>query len=386
MLFDLPLRWQWLVTSELVCVASGALLVLRPRLTARDVAQRLDRRFQLHEQMATALELDPNPTGVEAYLFDASQHSLSQIRHATQRQQIVPWAEVGLTLALCVLLGGLVVLTTGNPSDQFALAKPIPSLVPASNPTTYPPTSAFGTPAGSMSESSTSETSASRGDPLAIQALAQALRDQSLTRPVAESLDEGDVTGAAQQLRELADQMSSISQQAQGQLGTALRQAAETINPSNPALAEQLRNDATGLESANDAQAAQALEDVASIIEALGRGQMGETSAGTEPGEATTESGQGLGGGSGNGTLPGEQRPQPSADLDVEGVPLELTTSNDGTTPTNGETDANAISSDDQDDFTQGEVPLSTDPVQAADDPLSIPADLRDVVQDYFSP
>src|SRR5689334_21628234 len=51
--------WQWLAALGLTCIAGGAILILRLRMPAKEVARRLDRRFRLNEQLATALELGP---------------------------------------------------------------------------------------------------------------------------------------------------------------------------------------------------------------------------------------------------------------------------------------------------------------------------------------
>ncbi|NTV65855.1 MAG: hypothetical protein HGA65_20290, partial [Oscillochloris sp.] len=116
-------------------------------------------------------------------------------------------------------------------------------------------------------------------------------------------------------------------------------------------------------------------EDLASAIDRLGMAQAEDAQQPTDQGQF---------GGAGNGSLPGEQRTQPAQRLGVDGVPLGLEAQGDGSSSSDGAVDAGATQT--SGGFTQGGSTPSTDPVQVADDPLRIPADLRDVVQDYFSP
>lgn len=392
--FGVPLRWQWLAAVGLACVAGGALIVLRPRMSAGEVARRLDRRFQLNEQIATALELGAAPAGVEVYLLDESRRALGQIRRYTGRRQGFPWSEVALIMALLIILGGMAALLGIGAQGPLAATEPLPPLAQPQDPAAQFPDEPFSAPGTQQTGPGTGQ-APGVGDPAALQALADALRDQSVTRQAAESLDQGDLAGAAQSLRALADQAGQISQQARNDLGSALRQAASQVEGSSPGLAEQLRSSADGLQSGSDTQAAQALEDLAGAVEQMGTGQAAQPGAGQQPGTAQSpgqgegqqgEGQQGAGGGAGDASLPGEQRAQPSPRLGVDGVPLELDAQGDGTTPTQGQANGSAGGTGDSGNFSQGGASPGTDPVQAADDPLRIPADLRDVVQDYFSP
>lgn len=394
LLFGVAITWQWLAAAALACVAGGAALVLRPRMRAGEVARRLDRRFQLNEQIATALELGASPTGVEAYLLNESRRTIGQIRRHTSRRQGFPWAELGLIIALLLILGGLLVMLGIGAQGQLSAAEPLPPLAQAQNPDEQFPNEPF-SPPGAQQPGPGDSPAAAMVDPAALQALADALRDQSVTRPAADALDQGDLSGAAQSLRALADQAGQISQQARGDLGGALRRAASQIQASSPELAQQLRDSADGLQSGDASQAAQALEDLAGAVEQMRQGQPNQPGAGQQPGPSQgqgqgqsggQDSQQGQGSAAGAGNLPGEQRAQPSQRLGVDGVPLELDAQGDGNTPTQGQANDSAGGTGDSGNFSQGSPPPGTDPVQAADDPLRIPADLRDVVQDYFSP
>jgi hypothetical protein len=90
----------------------------------------------------------------------------------------------------------------------------------------------------------------------ALEALADALRDQAVTRAIAEALDRGDLSGAADGLRRLADQLGELSEQAQGELGQALQEAAENMVGNAPRLTEPLQSGSNAL-GQSDLRAAQ---------------------------------------------------------------------------------------------------------------------------------
>ncbi|WP_129631895.1 hypothetical protein [Candidatus Oscillochloris fontis] len=370
LLFDMPLRWEWLAVLVLTCLAGAALLLLRPPLKPVLVARRLDRRFNLHEQLATALELDSTPVGVAAHLRAQADQNVAQIVRFVEHQRSFPWSEVALTTTLALLLGGMLLLIGVAPPLPLGSAQPLPPLALPPDPQTQPPP-----PDPLVEQPATAPGSApSMPDPAVMQALADALRDQSLTRPAAEALDRGDLETAARQLRELADQAGQIGQSARNDLGNALRRAANRIEAGNPDLANQLRQQADGLQSGRDDQAAQALEALADMIEDLAQADQAQ------------QDGMPQAGGAGDSAFPGAQRAQESPRLGVDGVPLELATEGDGSTPAQANAESEAESVGNGGSLSQGDPQLSSDPVQSGDDPLRIPADLRDVVQDYFSP
>ncbi|MEI6776842.1 MAG: hypothetical protein WCK70_08060 [Chloroflexales bacterium] len=387
---DVTPPWQWVLALGLICIAGGAIFILRPRMSAVEVARRLDRRFRLNEQIATALEIGPAPTGIEVYLLDESRRAVSQIRRSVAQRRGFPWSEAAMILALLITLGGLAVMLGIGTANPLAAPEPLPALATPQSLANAFPTEPVSTPTSPQpSPGPSNSTAPGAGDPAVMRALANALRDQSITRQAAEALDQGNLAGAAQSLRALADQAGRISQSARNDLGTALRQAASQVQASSPSLADQLRTSAAGLQSGNDSQAAQSLQDLAGAVEKMGSGQAAQTGAGQQPGstpDSSQTSGQGQGSGAGNSSLPGQQREQPADRLGVDGVPLELNAKGDGTAATQGQANSNAGGTGNGGAFSQGGSNPSTDPVLAADDPLRIPTDLRDVVQDYFSP
>jgi hypothetical protein len=390
LLSGLPLRWTWVGAGALLCIAAGAVLVLRPRMRAPEVARRLDRRFRLGEQLSTALEAGPQAEGVGVYLHEQARRTMAQIRRQVVARQRFPWAELALVLALALLLAGMAVLSGIGPRLPDAIAEPLPPLAAPPDPSERFPEEAF-QPPGSQQAPGIGEAGApGPGDVAAAAALADALRDQSVTRPAAEALDQGDLGGAASELRELADQAGQLSSDAREDLAEALREAAEQIEQTNPGLADQVRQSADGLEQGPQ-EAADALENLADAVEQLGQGQQpgaGQQAQGQGQGEQQGQAQSQGGSGAGQGALPGEQRESDSTDrLGVDGVPLELESEGEGDTPAEGEPDGPANAgggTSGSGDFSPGS--QSGERVEIGDDPLRIPADLRDVVQDYFSP
>ncbi|MFV9504152.1 MAG: hypothetical protein AB4911_06260 [Oscillochloridaceae bacterium umkhey_bin13] len=377
---DWPLYWNWVAAAALVCVALGAILVLQPRLSAKVVARRLDRRFRLNEQLTTALEVGPQSEGVGLYLHEQARQNLARIRRQIAARQSFPWSDLILALALGLLVLGLLVLSGLGSALPPLAREPLPPLVQVPPPAERFPEEPFQPPPGDQAgpgETLVPDPNAAA----ALAALADALRDQSVTRPAAEALDQGNLGEAARRLRELADQAGNLSNQSRSELAQSLRQAADQIAPTNPELAEQVRQSANELAPTGNAPS-QGLENLADAVEQLGQGQ---GAAGQQGADAPSGAGQGEG--AGQGAQPGQQRDNPADRLGVDGVPLELKSEAEGTTRADGsdatqtsETGGNAGGGG----FARGS--QSAERVEAADDPLRIPADLRDVVQDYFSP
>lgn len=380
LMLDLRLNWNWLSVIALSCIALGAMLVLRRPLSPAEVARRLDRRFKLNEQLSTALELGPQAEGVGAHLHEQSRRTMTQIRRQIAARQGFPWPELSAAAALLLLLAGLILLVGIGPAWPGAAAEPLPPLVAAPPPNeTFPP-EPFQPPAGAQPGPGEAQVTISTPDDVAAAAaLAEALRDQSVTRPAAEALDRGSPGEAAQSLRELADQAGGLSDQARSDLARDLREAANQIEPSNPDLAEQVREAADGI-GPFGANPDAALEDLADAVSQLGQGEAPSQQA--DGGE-----GQGGSGGAGQASLPGQQREGSGERLGVDGVPLPLESEGQGDRATGGDAagmPSSAGGNASGGGFARGS--QSGERVEVGDDPLRIPADLRDVVQDYFSP
>jgi hypothetical protein len=437
LLWGWPLRIDILGALALVAIGVGVLLLLRPRMSAQQAARRLDRRFHLDEQLATAIETvatKPPPDSVGARLVAQSGHTARLLSQRIARRQRPPWNElITLAMLLPVVLG-LYILSGIGSLDIGASPLPLPPLVSPEDPALPfaeepPPQQQAQAPGGDPGAGTPGESGApgqqpgapgeqqaaggqpsASGDPRTMEALADALRDQGATRPAADALDRGDPSGAAQQLRELADQADQLSQDAREDMADSLRDAADRIEANDPALADQLRDSADGLEQGGQ-DAAQALDDLARAIEDLQDGQQtaggsqgqpgqdgqggepgGQDGQGGEPGDQPGgqggQDGQGgdggqAGGPGGAGSGAGEQRQSESSErLGVPGQPVPLETDGPGDVPAEP-SDRPPTSSEVVPGTTSGEA-SSDQRVQTGADPLRVPLDERDVVQDYF--
>jgi hypothetical protein len=394
MLLGLSIPLEYLGAAALICVAlGGALLLLRRRLSAQEVARRLDTRFDLNDQLSTALEVSTrsDAEGVALRLLDQAQATTIQVQRQIAEHRRHPWPELLAVLALLLVGGGLLLMLGLGPPGPTPAAEPLPPLAEPPQANEQDPAqdqqqqqSEQAQSQGQQQSSQTLTEEMSGYDQQSAAALADALRDQSATRPAADELDQGNIGGAAQELRELADQAEQLSGETRRNLADELRSAASQIEPDRPDMADQLRESAYGLQQEGPSSA-EALENLANTVEQLGQGGMQEEQAQGQQGEqgqVGQQGQQGSGGSAGDSPPPGEQREQSHERLGVDGVPLELESDGEGNTPSEGEPETTSAGGG---TFTSGQEAVDETTVQVGEDPLSIPADLRDVVQEYFS-
>jgi len=418
MLWGWPLRMNVLGASALAIIGGAVVLLLRPRLAPRAAASRLDRRFHLDEQLATAVEVaatNPPPGSIAARLVMESSHTAELLHRRIARRQRPPWQDMLTLMALSLVAIGLWVISGVGFPDLAASTLPLPPLASAQDPAQQLPQEAQApdqpgqappSDTGDAAQTGDVAQAGAAGDPRAVQALADALRDQGATRPAAEAIDRGDMAGAAQQLRALADQAGQLSQAARDDLANALDDAAEQIAGSDPQLADQLNQSAEGLRQGGQ-DAAKALDDLARAIEQLPQAQRGpqagrnsqpapgdQSGQDGQPGQIGDqgqsqgqEQGQGNGAGAGSGSGGEQRQAAQNSRLGVEGQAVPLETSGAGDVPAQSSDDKPPIpaGSGGNGGFTQGGA-SSNQRVQVGDDPLRVPIDERDVVQGYFQP
>lgn len=394
----------WLALA-LGCVGVGATLLLRRRMRMHEVAQRLDRRFDLNQQLSTALEVSAsgNAEGVAQRLVEQATATTGKVQRYIKQRQHPPWVEMLTLLAMVLLSLGLLLFhglgAMGDPPTAEALPPlvqqpPLPDepVPPDQQP---PPEQGIPGPGDNASQQSGTVSGANQRS---AEVLADAMRDQSVTRSAAEQLDEGDAAGAAQSLRELADQASGLSDEARRDLADRLRQAASELEASDTDLADQVRQSAYGLQQEGESSA-DALENLADAVEQLSQNpgdQQAQNAPQSESNQQSPQSQQGEAGqqgqagasGAGAGNVSASEqreREQSMERLDVEGVPLELESQGTGT-PGEEETPDQTVSGGGT--FTRGDQQNEPDgtSIQLEEDPLTIPPELRDVVQEYFTP
>jgi hypothetical protein len=365
-----------------------------------------DRHFGLHELLATGLEVarqsekNQQPSGqVVQGLIDQTIQATGALRRRVATRPILPWSDLQLTLAMVLI--ALALLIPGRWS-RLPDAAPIPLRAiptPAALDTSRPP-QPTDMPVAATPPPEGGELSPD--DAAAAEAIADALRDGGATRSAADALDRGDPAGAASDLRELADQVDQLSSEARQDLADGLREAAGDLRPTQPDRAERLEQAANQIEG-SPSDAAEGLDDLAGMLDELGSGgnnvAQGEGTPGDSAGETAGESpddgsdggaGQ-AGGGAGQG-LGGERRggetnpPPPGGDV----VPLPPSASTDGpmtsaTGPQGPNVELGAGGTGSSNSGNTGSIGADT-PLESEPDPLRIPPEYRDVVENYFSP
>jgi hypothetical protein len=104
-----------------------------------------------------------------------------------------------------------------------------------------------------------------------LEALAEALKDASITAQAAQDIRAGNYESAGQQITDLAKALENLSPQARADLAARLEQASQNVQPMDPELARRLEQAAKALASRSDRAAAQGLEDLGKAISDTGK-------------------------------------------------------------------------------------------------------------------
>ncbi len=411
------LDWPFFVFPGAFVTAAAIIYAWSSRPALTDLVRGYDRHFGLHELLSTGLEVtrqieqNQHPQGhVTQGLIEQTVQATGTLRRRVARRPVLPWSDLQMVLALTVIALGLLIpgRWSGLPDAEPVALPAIPTpaaLDPskAAEPTEIPVVATEPPPSEELPPE----------DAAAAEAIADALRDGGATRSAADALDRGDPAGAASDLRELADQVDQLSPEARRELAEDLRDAAEDLRPTQPERANRLERDADQLEG-EPADAAEGLDDLASMLDELGAGDADAAEGEGTPGDADAAEGDGTpgdaggeaagdgaddgstgsagqaGGGAGQG-LGGERRggatdpPPPGG----ENVPLPADTTAGQTAPATGPrgpsvqlgAGGQGTASGGNGGSTGADTPLESEP-----DPLSIPPEYRDVVENYFSP
>ena len=429
------IRPQNLFLAMLAVILAVILWAMRP-LRLKKMAQRLDNRLGLRNRFVTALEVVETPAVKESEHSDgqnpvAERLMLETVQTITRLRTQVHlfnqtfWLETRTLIGVVALLSALIILNTLRP--RIPEVGPI-DLPPAwQEPTAEdvlspdielgpPPPQPVAQPPQAMSDAQVQA---------ALEALADALRDQSTTRAVADALDQGDVSGAAEQLRRLADQLDQLAPETQVEIGESLQQAADNIGPEAPALTDPLETGSRALNRGDLLEAGEALEQVAEALDSLGapppevaenEGEPAEDSASddssteSQPGEnegesqesdetdpvdeqegenseGNDESGAGEGAGEDEGEGDAPEQPTEAERLAAEGEPLELESELeelDDRVLQPAELDAEVGDAITQDSpFARRPVNVTGD---LGPDLLTYPWEKREIIRTYFTP
>lgn len=285
------------------------LLTVQQRVSYSDAARVLDRRLGLNQVIGTAVEL----TGQNADSRLArlqTRRATESLRRLESRDAVkigLPRRDLRVLAALSVLtllftyLATLHIAWPGTPPSEQLSLDPTAEMVADApyEPTFYEGSGSEGMLDPEMFSSSldayrlglegqnlTDEeiqqriaeiqaALAQRAEQLnrqraALGELADALSDSSATSEAADSIRRGDYQRAAQQLSELGKQSSQLSQRARQDLARRLNEAATRVAPNNPELAQRMRRAAQQLQSGDQAQSEQALNELSEGVTQAG--------------------------------------------------------------------------------------------------------------------
>jgi hypothetical protein len=410
--FGWQVDWRhWLYPMAAIVLLS-TLWAMRP-IGLKKMAFRLDERLALRSQLITAYEVSQAVSRadnlVAQRLIQDAVGIVVDARRYVRTFSRLFWLELQALIGVLVLMGAMLLLDALNPrlpqATAVALPPPLPEpradeVVPP-NPQLFPPP--FAQPQPVQARNLTPEQLQA-----ALEALADALRDQAITRAAADALDRGDLAGAAEALRRLADQLGDLSAEAQAGLGDSLQEAADRIGENAPGLTEPLQRGSQALTGENLQQAAQALEQLADALDSLQEPPQesaqapppepappGQPEPGSEPGQAEAEETQsppaeqarpGGEGASDADAGAGSNRPTEAERLAVEGQPLEIESDPEleERVLQLAELEATAAGESTADSpFARGSANPSAD---LGPDPLSYPWDKREIIRRYFTP
>ena len=424
-------HWSYWLYPLLGIMLASILWAVRP-ISLKKIAYRLDDRLGFRTQLITAYEVSQTETDVDNLVVHRLLHEgvnvVVNIRREVRVFNHTFWLEMQALIGVLVLLGAMLLLDALNPRLPNATLVELPSPLPEPaadevippNPQLFPPPFAPEIqPVQALSGEAVQQ---------ALEALADALRDLAVTRAAAEAIDRGDLAGAAESLRGLADQLGELSEEARAELGDTLGEAADQVGDGAPGLSEPLQEGSQALGADNLGQAGQSLADLAEALEALQETSQETAQASQEPqpGEAQAQAESGSdpaaeteqpqsgepesppaeseaaeeeaepaeqpaegGGGAGEGDNEGEGQEQPTEAerLALEGQPLELESDSDRLEEQvlqPAELDAEPGDRLTEDSpFARGSASASTD---LGPDPLTYPWDKREIIRRYFTP
>jgi len=250
----------------------------RPDL--RDTARMLDRSFKLSDRVTTAIDhLTANPDRTAghphiAYLQIAEATNTVAIlsRHASLRVRF-PVRELVMITGFALLFLSLYLLRGTGSGLPDAGNAAVPAFVSAKDrlqqqqtvPNT-PDSTSQDPPTVAEVQARADESAAAEQDLLT---LADALDDNPLTSPIADSIRAGDYERAAAQLEAVASQVSQLSPETRGNLADELDKAADAMTGNHPGLKDATEDAADGLRS-DPQQAESSLTDLSEQISETG--------------------------------------------------------------------------------------------------------------------
>ncbi len=390
------LEWQvpWNFWLPLMVVVGICAFIwsLRP-IDLKKMARRLDDLLRLRAQLVTAFEVshtfDQTTTQAEnpvvEQLIQNSVNITVDLRRQVNLFERGFWLEMQALIAIAAVLGAMLVFDTLIPNIPTA---PPVELPPAGQEPladqVFPPSPKLQPPPISPDTQDLSNDQ-SRS---ALQILADALRDQAVTRSIADAIDRNDLGQAAAETRRLADQLNDLSEDARRQLGDNLQKAADNIGDGAPNLTEPLEKGNQALDAGNLMSASQALEELAEVLDSLDETmpESNQPEPEQEPEEIEPlEAEQNQSAESDNTAE--SQPPEEDERLPVDDRPFELESDPDLEDKVLQPSELGDQSGEEGNlasPFTRQSITTSSD--ELGPDPLIYPWEKRDVIRQYFTP
>jgi hypothetical protein len=372
---------------------------LRP-INMQKMSHRLDRLLDKQSQIVAAYEVS-HKAGHPGYAYNPVAEQLVQdavITAVEIRRQVSLlgrgfWLELHTLIAMIAILAGMLIFDvfTANIPDVAETNLPPPFQEPRAD-EVIPPNPVLMPPPVQEQVETLSQAQVQA----ALEALADALRDQAASRSVSDALDQGDIGQAAENLRRLADRLDQLSAGAQQELGDALQEAADNVGDNFPSLSETAQRGSDALENGNLPGASRTLEEIANLLDALEQGlqnpseQPGESEeAGSQPGESGEGEESETGGSDASGEGEGDDQllEEEEERLPIDGEPLELESDPELDEQVLQPSELNAPAGDERtDDSPFARQPLNAPGDDLGPDSLSYPWEKRDIIRRYFTP
>jgi hypothetical protein len=267
-----------LITTGIL-VAIGLIFGWRHRPDLRETATMLDNSFTLSDRMATAFDhLTTGPDRIQgqphlAYLQIAeATNTVAMLNKHSALRIRPPVRELVLIAGLALLFLGLYLLRGTGAGLPVAGNSSVPAFVSARDrlqqqPTIpTPPADVKNAPSVADVQKRADQSSAAEQDLLKI---ADALDDNPLTAPIADSIKAGDYQKAADQLNAVSSQVSQLSPESRADLAGKLDQAADGMTGQHPDLQDATHKAADGLRS-DPQQAESSLSNLSDQISRTG--------------------------------------------------------------------------------------------------------------------
>jgi hypothetical protein len=364
-------------------------------INLKKMAHRLDDLLSRQAQLVTAFEVShftaqaENPV-VEQLLHDTVNLTVNLRRHVTLFGRGF-WLEVHTLLAIIAILGAMLVFD--------ALTTNVPNATPIELPTARqePPAEAVVPPVPDLQPQLNPEASQTLSEAelqAALEALAGALRDQAVTRSIADEIDRGDIAGSATEVRRLVDRLDGLSEETLGELGDSLQEAAINIGEGVPSLTDPLERGSQALDAGDLTETGQSLEQLAETLDAISealpeslQAEAGDESEESSAAEETGEEGEGPGDASGQGESSDQLLEEEEDRLPIDGQPLELESDSDVEDRVLQPSELNVQAGDKRtSDSPFARQSLNTSGADLGPDPLAYPWEKRDIIRQYFTP